>query len=262
MEQFKKIVLEAPDGMHYTTTQGESGDLIVRLVSNSSEKSPNKETCSQRVCAEETDDKARFFTKITDEDREKVKNWLQKQQPRHYMEISFLARVGEALEAVHNEYWIANLEPSVANGEIYYAEGNDVCVRFSANQWEQMAKEYAPERGSRLSNLHELFIWYALRIVNGLWTLKYVANDSSDAGNYSNAPRAAHYLEKTGARECGGFRDGQGNSYKIVTCEGGYAVVGGDYYTRGEYYHVANFYSCNNHYSIPRVSSGVLVLTK
>lgn len=262
MEQFKKIVLEAPDGMHYTTTQGESGDLIVRLAFNSSEMSPNKETCAQNEWAEETADKARFFTKITVEDMEKVKNWLQKQQEIQFMEACFLARVREALEAVHDEYWIANMEPSVAYGEIYYAEGDDVGVGFSSEQWKQMANEYAPERGSRLSNLHELFIWYALRIVNGLWTLKYVANDSSCAGNYSNSPSTSHYLEKTGARECGGFRDGQGNSYKIVTCEGGYAVVGGDYYTRGEHYHVANFYSCDNHYSIPRVSSGVLVLTK
>lgn len=262
MEQFKMIVLEAPDGMHYTTTQGENGELIVRLVFNSSEKLSNEETCSQSLCAEEADDKGRFFTKITAEDREKVKNWLEKQEAKSYMEKSFLARVREALQVVNHEYWIANLEPSVANGEIYYAEGKDVGVRFSGDQWEQMAKMYAPERGSRLSNLHELFIWYALRIVNGQWPLKYVAADSSAAGNYSNSPKSAHYLEKTGARECGGFRDGQGNSYKVVTNEGGYAVVGGDYYSRGDYYHVANFYSCDNHYGIPRVSTGVLVFTK
>ena len=247
MEQFRKIVLEAPDGMYYTTTQGENGELIIRLVPNSSEMS----------C-----EKAKFFTKITAEDRKKLKNWLAKQKGKSDREKSFLTRVREAVKAVDYDYWIANLEPSVTDRKIYYAEGNAVGVGFSCNQWMQMAKEYAPERGSRLSNEHELYIWYALRIVNGLWTLDYVANDSSSAGNYRNAPGATHAMEKTGARKCGGFCDGQGNSYKIVTCEGGYALVGGHYVEDGSDYPVADVNYYHRPYYIHYGSSGVLVLTK
>ena len=247
MEQLKKIVLEAPDGMYYTTTQGENGELIIRLVPNSSEKSQ---------------DNAKFFTQITAEDWEKVKNWLAKQQGKTKNEKIFLARVKDALKAVNYEYWIANLEPSVTDGKIYYAEGNAVGVGFSCNQWNQMAEEYAPERLSRLSNEYELYIWYALRIVNGLWTLDYVANDSSSAGNYRNAHEATHSMEKTGARKCGGFCDGQGNSYKIVTREGGYALVGGSYNIYGDDCPVAdvNYFDYPN--DIQYNSSGVLVLTK
>ena len=247
MEQFRKIVLEVPDGMYYTTTQGENGELIVRLVPNSSEK-PR--------------DKAKFFTQITAEDRKKVKNWLTKQKGKTDREKSFLTRVKEAVKAVNYDYWIANLEPSVTDRKIYYAEGNAVGVGFSCNQWNQMAKEYAPERFSRLSNEHELYIWYALRIVNGQWTLDYVANDSSSAGNYRNAPGATHSMEKTGARKCGGFCDGQGNSYKIVTREGGYALVGGRYDFDGICFPVADVSYSNNSDYLQLNGSGVLVLTK
>jgi len=246
MEKFE-VVFKPVEGYEHVAVKGENGELIVRLIPNS----------SQMSC-----DKAKFFTQITAEDREKVKKWLAKQQGKTKNEKSFLTRVKEALKAVNYEYWIANLEPAVTAGKIYYAEGNAVGVRFSINQWSQMAKEYAPERGSRLSNEYELYIWYALRIVNGLWTLDYVANDSSSAGNYRNAPGATHSMEKTGARKCGGFCDGQGNSYKIVTREGGYALVGGYYYGDGYRYPMADVCCYDDPGFILYDSSGVLVLTK
>lgn len=246
MEQFE-VVFKPVEGYEHVVVKGENGELIVRLVPNSSGKSQ---------------DKAKFFTKITAEDREKVKNWLAKQKGKSDREKSFLKRLRKAVKAVNYDYWIANLEPSVTDGKIYYAEGNAVGVGFSSNQWMQMAKDYEPERGSRLSNEYELYIWYALRIVNGLWTLDYVANDSSSAGNYWNAPGATHSMEKTGARMCGGFCDGQGNSYKIVTREGGYALVGGGCYGNGDGCPVAVVYCTDDPNVILYRSSGVLVLTK
>ncbi|MBQ2836200.1 MAG: hypothetical protein IJE68_05145 [Clostridia bacterium] len=261
MEQFE-VVLKTPEGMHYTLSSVENGEQILRLIPNSSEKSKDKATFSQNETVEETGDKAKFFTKITVEDREKVKNWLAKQKGKNDGEKSFLTRVREAIKAVNYDYWIAHMEPSVHKEKVYYEANQDVGVRFSCNQWMQIAKEYAPERDSRLSNLHELFIWYALRIVNGLWTLDYVANDSSSAGNYRNAPGATHSIEKTGARKCGGFCDGQGNSYKIVTREGGYALVGGNFNDNGSNYPVACVSYNYDPYHIQFDSSGVLVLLK
>ena len=203
-----------------------------------------------------------FFTKITAEDREKVKKWAVKRKGRTDNEKVFLAIVKEAVQEVNYDYWIANLEPSVENGKIYYAENHDVGAKFSGNQWGEMAINYKPERGSRLSNLHELFIWYALRIVNKLWTLNYVANDSSSAGNYWNAPESFKSMEKTGARECGGYRVGQGNTYKIVTREGGYALVGGYYSNFGDDYPVADVGYSKLPNDIRVISSGVLVLLR
>lgn len=251
MEQYQKVVLKAPEGMHYITSQGKEGELILELV-------PNVIPMTSVVAT----DKDKYFTKITEQDREKVKKWLKGRIGKTDKEKRFLERANQAIQKVNYDYWIATIEPSVANEKIYYAEGEMVGVGFSCNQWNSMAKDYALDRGSRLANLYELFIWYALRIVNGLWTLNYVSNNSSSGGNYRNAPKATGSMEKTGARECGGYRDGQGNSYKIVIVEDGYELVGVGYNGNGDSYPVADVYYCSypdlTHYN----SSGVLVLTK
>ena len=253
MEQFEKIVLKTPpEGMHYAITEGENGELIIRLVSKASAELQPVEQQREEP----------FFTKITAEDREKVKKWVARQNGKTDREKAFLKIVKEAVRNVNYDYCIANLEPSVEKGKIYYAENHDVGVKFSCNQWGQMARDYKPERGSRLCNLHELFIWYALRIVNKLWTLDYVANDSSSAGNYWNAPESSKAMDKTGAKECGGYRDGQGNTYKIVTREGGYALVGGYYYLDGDLYPVADVFYYDFPNSILDHGSGILVLTR
>jgi len=210
-----------------------------------------------------TQSKEQHFTKISEQDREKVRKWLEteKDSKNHTKrEKEFLEILREAIPVIDYEYWVANIEPHVRNGKIFYSAGERIVIGVYGNQWIEMATDYAPERGSRIANLYELFIWYALRIVNGFWTLDYVANDSSTAGNYWNAPRAFKTLERTGVRKCGGYCDGQGNTYKIVTHEDGIAYVGGDYYYKGSNFPVANV-DCKvdeRH----RCSVGVVVLTK
>lgn len=208
--------------------------------------------------------KAKHFIKITANDRVIVKQWLE-QQPRGiiYRENQFLNIVAEAIRNVDYDYWIAGMEPSVFVKEIYYTDKREkIGVGFSCRQWIQMAEDYAPERGSRLSNLYELFIWYALRIAKGLWTLDYVANDSSSMGNYFNAPNSSRCMEKTGARVCGGYCDGQGNTYKIVTCGCEFAIVGGSYVDYGTANPVATTQFYNYPDYILNYCTGVLVLTK
>lgn len=246
MEQFE-VVFKPVVGYEHVVTKGENGELIVRLVPKSSASS---------------EDKAKYFTKITEKDRKKVKNWLQEQKNAPQWAEKFMNRVQKAVKVINYDYWIANIEPSVKDGKIYYAKGEDVGVGFSSKDWEKMAGKYAPERGSRLAELCELDMWYALRIANGLWTLDYVVYNSSSAGNYWNAPDSTHKMEKTGARKCGGYRDGQGNSYKIVTGEDGIALVGGFYGNYGRSYPVAGVYYSNFPSYIQNIGSGVLVLTK
>lgn len=206
--------------------------------------------------------KDKYFTKITKKDREKVKNWIKEQKNVPQWAEEFLKRVQNAVQVINYDYWIANIEPSVKNGKIYYAEGEDVGVGYSSNDWEMMAKEYATEKGSRLAELYELDMWYALRIANGLWNLADVTDNSSSAVNYCNTPCSAYKMEKTGARECGGYRDGQGNTYKIVTAKDGVALVYGYYISSGNYYPVAFVHYFNYPYDTLCNGSGVVVLTK
>ena len=137
MEQYQKIVLEAPEGMHYTTSQGENGELIVRLIPNSPVISQESVTVLQvRV----VDDKAIHFTHITADDREKVKKWLAAQSSAKDDVRRFLTCVKKAVKVVNYDYWIANLEPSVDEGKIYYAKGEKVGVGFSWDEYKQMAE--------------------------------------------------------------------------------------------------------------------------
>ena len=213
---------------------------------------------TQRIVLKES----RHFVQITKQDREKIAKWLQNQEGKTRTEKRFLELLKEALQKVTYDCWIATMEPSVINGKILYAEGEKVGVGFSCRKWKEMAEEYEPKRGSRLAKLHELFIWYALRIVNEQWSLDFVANNSSDAGNYWDSPHASKCVETSGRRECGGYCDGIGNTDKIVTIESDYAIVGGDYSDCGDDYVVSRvFFDCNPE-NVRRYGSGILVLTK
>lgn len=206
-----------------------------------------------------------YFTKITVDDRKKLMEWLANQKGDTNRVKMFLGNVRMAIPKINYDFWIANMEPSVAEGKIYYLKGENVGDIFAFKQYEKMAKEYAPERGSRLANIHELFVWYALRIANGLWTLDYVCNDSSSAGNYRNAPNHANGKEKTGARTCGGYCDGQGNTCKLVTNDYGFSIVGGCCWNFGHKNPVADediVYDCTDPEDFFEDTSGVLVLTK
>ena len=210
----------------------------------------------------EIPDESKYFTKISAEDREKVKEWLKNQQCYSEKEKDFLYRVKIAVRIIDYDFWIATLEPSVANGKIYYAEGELVAGGFSGNQYKRMAEEYAPYRGSRMAELHELFLWYALRIANGLWTLDDIVKNPLNTERCWEVLRSPIHLEKTGAKECGGYRDGQRNTYKIVTYNNGIVRVGGDDYHIGECYPIAEVEYCYDPNYISCCGSGVLVLTK
>lgn len=202
------------------------------------------------------------FMKIGKHERDVVKSWIKTQIPETDEQKQFLKIVREALNNVRYDYWISTIEPSKPKDKIEFIDGEEVAVGYSINQWIEMFKAYMPERGSRMANLYELFIWYAWRIAKSFWTLVYVADDSSSAGNYWNAPGATHCIEKAGARGCGGFRDGQGNTYKLVTHKDSFAAVGGRYDNRGINYPVADVDYNYNPNNIPYYGCGVLVLTK
>ena len=204
-----------------------------------------------------------YFTKISTSDIKIVKQWMKRvKNGETDNQWAFLYKVREAIQRVNYNFWIATLEPCVEKGKIYYVEAKEVNTFFTARQWERMAEAYAPERGSRLANIHELFIWYALRIADGFWTLEYVCDDSSGAGNYIDSPDFLKRKGLSGEVACGGYKDGQGNTRKLVTVEDGYAIVGGDFQEAGCKFPVAeeNYLGLSD--IIGDYGTGVVVLTK
>ncbi|MBR5227340.1 MAG: hypothetical protein IKV94_01715 [Clostridia bacterium] len=208
-----------------------------------------------------TKDQVAYFTEITKHDRCRVMEWLKGQNGETAREKRFLEFVSQAVTEINYDYMIATIEPSVVNGRIFYSAGKDVGIGFSDNEWETMAANFCPNMGSRLAEMKELCIWYALRIVDGGWTLDYITMDSSIAGNYRNSPNSTKDLEKTGVVKAGNYNDGQGNTYKIVKTKYGFAHVGGAFYHYGFDFPVAFAQSDGNPSAVQEYGSGVVVLT-
>ncbi|MBP3285266.1 MAG: hypothetical protein J6M02_07210 [Clostridia bacterium] len=203
----------------------------------------------------------KYFFLMGKKERELVRKWLPGVVSKTEKQADFLKVVEEALTVIDYDYRIATIEPSMdARGRLFYKNDEEVARGLTFNGWKAKGKEFAPEWGSDLANLYELFLWYAYRIAKGFWTLEYVCADSSSAGNYRNSPDASGDFEVSGKRKVGGFADGVGNTYKIVAHNAGFAACGGSYYNLGYRCPVADVYCRNFPDSTRNIGSGVLVL--
>lgn len=259
-----------PDGGVIITGTGKSNaGKMLFLTENDGEQ--NELTITTAIPTATTKAEETFFVKITATEREEVAKWLEGKETAGNYGQYFLRVIKRALQQVDYDYWIASIEPTVVKGKLRFIEGRKVATQYMPEEWEQLCKEYAPERKSRMANLYELFIWYAWRIVKGYWSFEYVTNDSSSAGNYQDSPNLYaindpkhyhHYIDKAGAKECGGYKDGQGNTCKIVTHKGKYKAVGGCYISSGKTNPVAstNLYYGLFHYRT--YSHAVVVYTQ
>ena len=203
----------------------------------------------------------KYFCLMGKEEREDVRQWLSDVASKTKKQADFLKIVGEALTAIDYNYRIVTIEPSWDDSQrLFYMNGEKVARGLSCREWKAKCKKFAPEWDSDLANLYELFLWYGYRIAKRLWTLEYVCDDSSSAGNYRNSPDASHDFEVSGKREVGGFADGVGNTYKIVAHKAGFAACGGNCNGDGRYYPVADVDCYSSPYCTNNDGSGVLVL--
>lgn len=223
MKRYKEIVLKADEGIEYLLKE-ENNILIVQAKLNSVEKRVHEED---------------YFFWITSKERKEVRDWVRCNKFKKRQEKIFLANLREALNKVDYDFAISTIEPTIKAGKLFFSEGEQVAVGYTCEELYELCEQYNPPKGSRMANLYELFIWYAYRIIKGYWTLNFVVADSNGA-NYWSSKDAAHALEKTGARTCGGFKDGQGNTYKIVKCKSIFVAVGGWYTREGEEYSIAD----------------------
>jgi len=195
-------------------------------------------------------------------ERDIAKKWVRKTKGDTNGQAEFIKIVKKAAAKVKKDYYIANIEASIANtGKLYYKKGSVVARGLSVDEWKQKAREFAPECGSKLASKYQLVLWYAYRIAMGFWTIEYVCDDSSSAGNYWTSPNAIHKFEVSGAREVGGARDGVGNTYKIVI-DGEAVLFGGCCGDYGEMCPVASFGRIDNPFDAFNHGAGVVVLKK
>lgn len=204
-----------------------------------------------------------YFFKMGEEERAAVAEWLSKTEAETENQTKFLQIIKAAKRYINYDYRISTIEPSIdEEGKLFFEKGQEIAIKNSIFEWQELGKSFAPERQSRLADMYELNLWYAYRIAKGYWTIQYVCDDSSAEGNYSNSPDATHNFELSGAREIGGFCDGTGNIRKVVSSYCGFVICGGFFLQEGNSFPVAKVKYHHKLNDFISRCTGVIVLLK
>ncbi|MBQ7667911.1 MAG: hypothetical protein IJS47_01100 [Clostridia bacterium] len=199
-------------------------------------------------------------------ERDIVEKWLKGFTPKTVQQQIFAEVTGRALETVDYDFQISCIEPSVnpKTGYIYFSEGSEVARKYSPEHWKYMATEYFSNGfwQSDLATLNELTLWYAYRVARGYWTIEYVCDDSSSAGNYRDSPDGVRVFTRAGKTEVGGFADGIGNTRKIIKNKRKYAYVGGYCRDSGKYVPVYTLHQYERSDLTDDYASGKIVLRR
>lgn len=126
-------------------------------------------------------------------------------------------------------------------GEILYQAGKKPAVGKSAIWWTKKAKEFMPQKESRLGTIKERCFFLGLLIkylieegyeVSEAW--KMVCDQSKDLGHYQDSQNAKHEYESTGSRKIGPWYDLANTSKLAWSRFHNYALLGGFYIFNGD----------------------------
>lgn len=154
-------------------------------------------------------------------------------------EDEFKELITSAIKSGLKDFWSPIYAPSFGgNGHICYEQGKMPLVGNSYNGWRKNAKDFCPERGSRLGTKTEYIAFLAVLIKQLVasgksvaWAWNAVCNDSKDLGHYCNSNDAKNRFEPTGSREICGWYD-LANCYKIIADD----KEGGEFWLAGSSY--------------------------
>lgn len=198
-----------------------------------------------------------------------------KYTPKTEQEKQFKRAVKKAIKAGVHDFWRPVCDPSFDDdGRICYEPGKMPAVGKKCEWWEKNAKNFCPERGSRLGTKYEYIAFLAVLIKELVasgktleWAWNAICNDSKELGHYRDSENAKEDFEPTGSREICGWCD-LANSYKIVAKNkegGGFWFVGGSYRDDNHYFYrycLSALRSCNHYGRDNCISCGWLVLTE
>ena len=160
--------------------------------------------------------------------------------PKNEEEKVFKKILTQVIRSGVSDFYRPKLDPSFdGEGKICYQAGLKPAVGKSYNWWEKNAKDFWPERSSRLGTMSEYVVFLGVlikKLVERGWSIgnawNAVCNDSRKLGHYCNSEGALHDFELTGSREICGFCD-LANVYKILAVENeevdGFGIAGGVY---------------------------------
>ena len=202
-----------------------------------------------------------------------LKDEFMQYEPTSDNQRKFKKLLTKAIKSGLSDFWHSKLDPSFneeTNGLVFEA-GKKPAVGKSYNWWEEKARQYLPERGSRLGTKTEYVAFFGVlikKLVASGWPMskawEAVCDDSRELGHYWNSENARHDFEPTGSREICGFCD-LANTYKILSCDketGGFWLAGGNYFVYSYYGPLAGLYHDTGQGSVHDFSVGWLVLSK
>jgi len=192
-------------------------------------------------------------------------------QPKTKREQNFKNLVEIAIKNGLKDFWRPVYDPSFeGDGHICYRAGMIPAVGKSYNWWVRNAKDFWPERRSRLGTKTEYIAFLAVLIkelVNSgksvEWAWNAVCNNSNELGYYYTSKEAKHNFEPTGRREICGFYD-LVNTCKFLAEDkavGGLWYAGGCYDLNGDNTPLADLRNAHYRDYNDFVSVGWLVLT-
>ena len=210
---------------------------------------------------------------LVEASRLSLKDKFMQYKPTSDNQREFKKLLTKAIKNGLSDFWHSKLDPSFneeRNGLVFEA-GKKPAVGKSYNWWEEKARQYLPERGSRLGTKTEYVAFLGeliKKLVASGWSMsrawKAVCDDSRELGHYWNSENARHDFETTGSREICGFCD-LANTYKILAEDeeaGGFWLAGGIYDDNSHCYPFADL----DHYTYQdddrNNSVGWLVLSK
>lgn len=174
-------------------------------------------------------------------------------------ERTFKKLLEEAIKSGLKDFYRPVFDPSLDKAEnICYVSDAKPAVGKSYNWWKETAKQFCPERGSRLGTKKEYIAFLGIlikKLSKSGWSVaeawNAVCNDSKELGHYRNSPNAKHKFETTNSRKVCGFYD-LANTYKILSEDeeaGGFWLAGGYYGNSSNYVPLADLnHYCNCHF--------------
>ena len=177
-----------------------------------------------------------------------------KHEPKTPKQKKFKDNLFSLIKSGLTDFRAQRMDPSLdEKGQIYYELGKMPAGDKSAKWWKENAKEFIPEKRSRLGTTNERIAFLGLLLKYLVEEKKYTVSDaweavcdqSKDLGHYYDSKDAKQNLEPTGSRKIGEWYD-LSNTCKIMfNDEKTYASVAcGSFKIDGDLYpltYISNF---------------------
>lgn len=210
---------------------------------------------SQEVSLEETKGTKEWLDKyfpVVHASTLSMNDEILKHEPETENQADVKERIVKAIKSGLQDFRAQRMDPSLdEDGNICYKAGMMPAVGKNAVWWEIKAKEFLPEKGSRLGLTEEerdaflaLFMKELMEecgyTISDAW--KAVCDQSKDIGHYMDSKNANNDFEPTGSRKVGRWND-LGNTCKITKNKaGGFSAVGGGCDSFGGEYPLADVF--------------------